>query len=59
MYSTPPPGGAVPQNKRIARSCFSVEATVCPLFQNNLIGTGPFRGMVLVAALSSLFKGWR
>ena len=28
-------------------------------FQNNLIGTGPFRGMEPMAALSSPFKGWR
>ena len=56
---SPAAGGALPQNKCIARSGFSAEATISPYFkfQNHLIGTGPFRGMEPVAALSSLFKG--
>ena len=52
-------GCALPQNKCPARSGFSVDVNVSPLFQADLIGTGPFRGMEPMAALSSPFKGWR
>ena len=59
QYLVSAAGCALPQNKCPARSGFSVDVNVSPLFQTDLIGTGFFGGMAEMAALPSLFKGWR